>query len=313
MTGWGQDGPYAPAAGHDINYISLAGALAHFGRAGEAPVPPLNMVGDFGGGGMFLAFGVVCALLEAQRSGKGQVVDTAMVDGAAVLMSMFWAFTRDGACSTRTAAAPTCSTPAPTSTTSTGAPTASTSRSARSSRSSTPSCCASPASTDDPEFAEADGPERSGRTLKQRLAELFAHEDPRRVVRADGAHRRLLRAGAHDERGGASTRTTSPASTFVEVDGVAPAGAGAALQPHQRRRSRGRRRTPASTPARCSPTGAFDAPIADRRAGRSRAAVEAATCMGTLVCLPRPSRRRGDQPPAARWRAPPPRGTGSCS
>jgi alpha-methylacyl-CoA racemase len=97
MTGWGQDGPYAPAAGHDINYISLAGALAHFGRAGEPPVPPLNMVGDFGGGGMFLAFGVVCALLEAQRSGRGQVVDTAMVDGAAVLMSMFWAFRTIGA------------------------------------------------------------------------------------------------------------------------------------------------------------------------------------------------------------------------
>lgn len=96
MTGWGQEGPYAQAAGHDINYISLAGALAHFGRAGEAPVPPLNMVGDFGGGGMFLAFGVVCALLEAQRSGLGQVVDTAMVDGAATLMSMFWAFKQIG-------------------------------------------------------------------------------------------------------------------------------------------------------------------------------------------------------------------------
>jgi alpha-methylacyl-CoA racemase len=92
MTGWGQTGMYAHAAGHDINYISLAGALAHFGRAGEAPTPPLNMVGDFGGGGMFLAYGVVCALLEAQRSGRGQVVDAAMVDGSAVLMSMFWAF-----------------------------------------------------------------------------------------------------------------------------------------------------------------------------------------------------------------------------
>ena len=92
MTGWGQSGMYADASGHDINYISLAGALAHFGREGEGPVPPLNMVGDFGGGGMFLAFGVVCALLEAQRSGRGQVVDAAMVDGAAVLMSMFWAF-----------------------------------------------------------------------------------------------------------------------------------------------------------------------------------------------------------------------------
>ena len=96
MTGWGQDGPYALAAGHDINYIALAGALAHIGRAGEAPVPPLNLVGDFGGGGMFLAYGVVCALLEAQHSGKGQVVDTAMVDGAATLMSMFWAFKSAG-------------------------------------------------------------------------------------------------------------------------------------------------------------------------------------------------------------------------
>jgi alpha-methylacyl-CoA racemase len=90
MTGWGQDGPYAQAAGHDINYISLAGSLAHMRRAGQRPVPPLNLVGDFGGGGMFLAFGVVCGLLEAQRSGQGQVVDAAMVDGTAVLMTMFW-------------------------------------------------------------------------------------------------------------------------------------------------------------------------------------------------------------------------------
>lgn len=97
MTGWGQSGPYSHAAGHDINYISLAGALAHFGRAGEAPVPPLNMVGDFGGGGMFLALGVVAAILEAKQSGEGQVVDTAMVDGTAVLMSMFWAMSAIGA------------------------------------------------------------------------------------------------------------------------------------------------------------------------------------------------------------------------
>ncbi len=96
MTGWGQDGPWAHAAGHDINYISLAGALAHFGRAGEAPVPPLNMVGDFGGGGMFLALGVVAALLDAQSSGQGQVVDTAMVDGTAVLMTMFWSMKASG-------------------------------------------------------------------------------------------------------------------------------------------------------------------------------------------------------------------------
>ncbi len=90
MTGWGQEGPMAQAAGHDINYISLVGALHAIGPAGGKPVPPLNLVGDFGGGGMVLAFGIVCALLEAQKSGKGQVVDTAMVDGAAVLMSMFF-------------------------------------------------------------------------------------------------------------------------------------------------------------------------------------------------------------------------------
>ena len=96
MTGWGQEGPYAQAAGHDINYIALAGALEPIGRAGEAPVPPLNLVGDFGGGGMYLAFGLVCALLETKASGKGQVVDTAMVDGAASLMNMFWAMKAGG-------------------------------------------------------------------------------------------------------------------------------------------------------------------------------------------------------------------------
>jgi alpha-methylacyl-CoA racemase len=92
MTGWGQSGPYAPTAGHDINYIALAGALEPIGRRGEGPVPPLNLVGDFGGGGMLLAYGLVCGLLNAQRTGQGQVVDAAMVDGAAVLTTMFHAF-----------------------------------------------------------------------------------------------------------------------------------------------------------------------------------------------------------------------------
>lgn len=92
MTGWGQDGPYASAAGHDINYIALAGALEPIGRRGEAPVPPLNLVGDFGGGGMLLALGVCAALVEAGRSGRGQVVDAAMVDGAALLTTMVHAF-----------------------------------------------------------------------------------------------------------------------------------------------------------------------------------------------------------------------------
>ena len=96
MTGWGQEGPLAKAAGHDINYIGLSGALHGIGRSGGKPVPPLNLVGDFGGGGMFLAFGIVCALLEAKGSGKGQVVDAAMVDGSAILMSMFFSIAASG-------------------------------------------------------------------------------------------------------------------------------------------------------------------------------------------------------------------------
>lgn len=90
MTGWGQEGPLAKAVGHDINYIALVGALHSIGRKGEPPVPPLNLVGDFGGGGVFLALGVVGALLEAQKSGKGQVIDVAMIDGAASLMTAIY-------------------------------------------------------------------------------------------------------------------------------------------------------------------------------------------------------------------------------
>ncbi len=96
MTGWGQDGPYALAAGHDINYIALAGALEPIGRAGGPPHPPLNLVGDFGGGGMYLAFGMVCGILEARNSGQGQVVDAAMVDGAASLINMIWGMKSSG-------------------------------------------------------------------------------------------------------------------------------------------------------------------------------------------------------------------------
>ena len=96
MTGWGQDGPIAHAAGHDINYIGLAGALHAIGEPGGKPVPPLNLIGDFGGGGMLLAFGLVCGMLEASRSGKGQVVDAAMVDGAASLMAMFFSMAGRG-------------------------------------------------------------------------------------------------------------------------------------------------------------------------------------------------------------------------
>jgi alpha-methylacyl-CoA racemase len=96
MTGWGQEGPYASSAGHDINYISLSGSLSLIGRAGERPVPPVNFLGDFGGGGMLLALGVAAALVEAQRSGKGQVVDAAMVDGAALVAAMAWGVVGSG-------------------------------------------------------------------------------------------------------------------------------------------------------------------------------------------------------------------------
>jgi alpha-methylacyl-CoA racemase len=96
MTGWGQTGPLARAAGHDINYIAMTGALHAIGPAGGKPVPPLNLAGDFGGGALYLSFGLICGLVEAMRSGKGQVVDAAMIDGAASLMSMFYGMAASG-------------------------------------------------------------------------------------------------------------------------------------------------------------------------------------------------------------------------
>lgn len=96
MTGWGQSGPLAQTAGHDINYISLSGALNAIGTRDGCPVPPLNLVGDYGGGAMMLAFGVACALLEATRSGQGQVVDAAMSDGVAILCSLFYSLNAEG-------------------------------------------------------------------------------------------------------------------------------------------------------------------------------------------------------------------------
>lgn len=96
MTGWGQEGPLAKAAGHDINYIALAGVLNAIGRAGEKPAPPINLVGDFGGGGMMLAFGMLAGILSARQTGRGQVIDCAMTDGASLLMSMVWGFRAKG-------------------------------------------------------------------------------------------------------------------------------------------------------------------------------------------------------------------------
>jgi alpha-methylacyl-CoA racemase len=97
MTGWGQDGPLAPTAGHDIDYIAISGALSPIGRAGEPPVPPLNLVGDFGGGGMLLAMGILAALVERGSSGLGQVVDAAMIDGSALLTSFLYGMRATGA------------------------------------------------------------------------------------------------------------------------------------------------------------------------------------------------------------------------
>jgi alpha-methylacyl-CoA racemase len=96
VTGWGQTGPLAQAAGHDLNYIAISGALAQIGRAGEAPTIPLNLLGDYGGGGMLLAFGIVSALLEAKRSGQGQVVDAAIAEGAATLMASLYGLAAAG-------------------------------------------------------------------------------------------------------------------------------------------------------------------------------------------------------------------------
>lgn len=96
ITGWGQEGPLAQAAGHDINYIAIAGALGAIGRKGEAPIAPLNLIGDFGGGGVYLALGIACALVEARGSGKGQVVDAAMLDGATSLMTFLYGMLADG-------------------------------------------------------------------------------------------------------------------------------------------------------------------------------------------------------------------------
>jgi len=96
MTGWGQEGPWAQRAGHDINYLALSGAMHNLGRRGETPAVPLNFIADYGGGGMFLAFGLVCGILEAQKSGQGQVVDAAMVDGVATLQAMHFQYYNQG-------------------------------------------------------------------------------------------------------------------------------------------------------------------------------------------------------------------------
>ena len=168
MTGWGQEGPLAQAAGHDINYISVTGALAAIGTK-EKPVPPLNLVGDFGGGALYLVVGVLAALLEAQKSGKGQVVDAAMCDGAASLMSMFFDMTARAAGPKGARAIS--STAARISTASMNAPAAGSFRSARSSRSSTRCCASMPAFPTPTSIAQMD--RKAWPALKEKLTEVF--------------------------------------------------------------------------------------------------------------------------------------------
>src|SRR6266404_5794030 len=144
MTGWGQDGPIARIAGHDINYIALSGVLHSIGEPGGPPVPPLNLVGDFGGGALYLAMGVLAGIISARVSGKGQVVDCSMVEGSASLLTMMYAALASGAWTEERAR--TAPMAARTITTSTRPATASMSQSARSSRNSMPSCCSIPGS-----------------------------------------------------------------------------------------------------------------------------------------------------------------------
>ena len=254
MTGWGQDGPMAQAAGHDINYIALAGALAHFGRAGGKPTPPINLVGDFGGGGMFMAFGIVCGILEAQRSGKGQVLDVAMVDGSAIADVDDVGPEADRRSGTRRSAR-TSSTPARRSTTPTRPPTASSSRSARSSRSSTPSCI------------QKLGLESEG------LPAQMDRAAGTRCARASPSCSRPRRATSGTRSSPAATRATRRCSrcrrrrtTSTSWRARRSSNATACRSPRPRRASRARpprcsvrRRGRASTPTRRWPTGASTA------------------------------------------------------
>ena len=252
MTGWGQDGPLANAAGHDINYIALAGALAHFGRAGGKPTPPINLVGDFGGGGMLLAFGVVCAVLEARASGQGQVVDAAMVDGAAILMSMIWGVRAIGVWDERLGM---------------NMPRhrCALLRHLRDRRRQVHRARLARAAV----LRRVPGPHRPRRrkssraqidregadVLRDAVHRAVPDEDARRVVRSPRRHRRVLRAGAADERGRAASAHQG-ARHDRRIRRRAPAGAGAAVLAHAGRDPAAARRSRVSTPTKCSPSGA---------------------------------------------------------
>ena len=199
MTGWGQDGPYAAAAGHDINYIALSGVLGAIGRAGEKPVPPINLVGDFGGGAMMLAFGMVSGLLAVKNGAPGQVIDCAMTDGSALLMAMMWGFRASGMWTDERG----------TNLLDTGAPFYDTYETADGGfvaiGSIEPQFYAllrdKLGLAADPLFDAPVRPRAMARAEGAADRDL-QDQNARRMVRADGGHRRLLRARAVDGRGG---------------------------------------------------------------------------------------------------------------
>ena len=226
MTGYGQDGPYADRAGHDINYIALAGALHGIGTA-DTPVPPLNLVGDYGGGGMLLAIGLLSAMLEARQSGEGQVIDVAMVDGAATLMAPYFGMVPAG--TWRDSGTPTSSTAPHTSTACTRPPTESTSPSVLSNPGSTPSCASAWASMCP--------------TIRRPVGVGCTPRDVRRGVqrgRATSGKRAGRRGGV---RGPRAEHQRSPASptprcarvSFVDVGGILQPAPGAPLLPDRAR------------------------------------------------------------------------------
>ncbi len=234
MTGWGQSGPLAQAAGRDVNYIALSGTLAMIGRRGEAPVPPLTLLGDFGGGGLLLAFGLACAMLEAARSGQGQVVDAAMLDGTALLAAMFQGLRAAGDWPGERG----------TNLLDTGAyfyevyETADgryISLGALDTRSHELLVRLTGLTNDDGRAPDPDD-RAAWPSLKTRLAALRARQDPGRVVSVAGGYGRLLRTGARARRG-SRPPAQSGAGHVRRGRWSGPVCACASVQPHGSRHS----------------------------------------------------------------------------
>ncbi len=254
----------AQAVGHDLNYIAQAGVLSMIGRHGQPPTPPLSLVGDFGGGGLMLALGILAAIVERATSGQGQVVDAAMIEGAALLATLFYGYVQTGAWSPERG----------TNIVDSGAPFYDAYE------------CADgkylTVAAMEPKFYAAlvellqlhgsPRPARPGALAGDEGALRRRDQDPhaRRVVRAGGGRRGLRRAGARAPTRSRADPHLRARGSFVEAGGIVQPAPAPALQPHAGRRSRTSRRSPASTPPRRWPTGA-SAPTRSRRCSRQRA------------------------------------------